>query len=85
MLSRVDGATAMFPANDHIGLGLLRAKHERGKRVPEDDIAWVRFGKTDAKLATMGPHLRRQAATGRSGAAAIGVAGVPAGVDGERG
>jgi hypothetical protein len=39
-----------------------------------NDIPWIKFGKTDDKLATMGPHLRRQAATGRSGVAAIGVA-----------
>jgi hypothetical protein len=37
-------------------------------------IPWVKFGKDDDKLAVMGPHLRRQAATGRSGVAAIGVA-----------
>jgi hypothetical protein len=37
-------------------------------------IPWVRFGKDQAKLAVMGPHLARQAATGRSGVAAIGVA-----------
>jgi DNA-binding LacI/PurR family transcriptional regulator len=36
MLSRMDGATAVFTANDHIALGLLRALHERGKRVPQD-------------------------------------------------
>jgi hypothetical protein len=39
-----------------------------------NDIPWIKFGKDDDKLATMGPHLRRQAATGRSGVAAIGVA-----------
>jgi hypothetical protein len=39
-----------------------------------NDIPWIKFGKTDDKLATMTPHLRRQAATGRSGVAAIGVA-----------
>jgi hypothetical protein len=37
-------------------------------------IPWVRFGKDQAKLAVMGPHLARQEATGRSGVAAIGVA-----------
>src|SRR5205809_3345331 len=37
-------------------------------------IAWVRFGKGEAKLEVMAPHLGRQAATGRSGVAAIGVA-----------
>src|ERR687894_2766510 len=41
-----------------------------------NDIPWVRFGKDDvgAKLELMRPHLARQAATGQSGVAAIGVA-----------
>src|SRR5690242_20382885 len=39
-----------------------------------NDIPWIKFDKDDDKLATMAPHLRRQAATGRSGVAAIGVA-----------
>jgi hypothetical protein len=39
-----------------------------------NDIAWVRFGKGEAKLEVMAPHLARQAATGRSGVAAVGVA-----------
>jgi hypothetical protein len=37
-------------------------------------IPWINFGKGDDKLAVMGEHLRRQAATGCSGVAAIGVA-----------
>jgi hypothetical protein len=37
-------------------------------------IPWVRFGKDEAKLAVMAPHLARQAAAGQSGVAAIGVA-----------
>jgi hypothetical protein len=37
-------------------------------------IAWVRFGKGEAKLEVMAPHLARQAGTGRPGVAAIGVA-----------
>jgi hypothetical protein len=42
----------------------------------DNDIPWVRFGKDDVggKLELMRPHLDRQAATGRSGVAAIGVA-----------
>jgi hypothetical protein len=39
-----------------------------------NDIPWVRFGKGEAKLEVMAPHLARQAAAGRSGVAAIGVA-----------
>src|SRR5215468_8193244 len=38
------------------------------------DIPWVKFGKDEAKLAVMTPYLARQAASGRSGVAAIGVA-----------
>ena len=39
-----------------------------------NDIPWVRFGKDEAELEVMQPHLARQASTGRSGVAAIGVA-----------
>jgi len=39
-----------------------------------NDIPWVQFSKDDDKLAVMRAHLDRQAATGRSGVAAIGVA-----------
>jgi hypothetical protein len=39
-----------------------------------NSIPWVRFGKDDRKLVVMRPHLERQALTGRSGVAAIGVA-----------
>src|SRR2546421_7693750 len=39
-----------------------------------NDVPWVKFGKDDDKLAVMTPHLRRQAVTGTSGVAAIGVA-----------
>jgi hypothetical protein len=39
-----------------------------------NNIAWIKFGKDDDKLAVMTPHLHRQAATGWSGVAAIGVA-----------
>src|SRR6266567_7782134 len=37
-------------------------------------ISWVRFGKDDRKIDVMQPYLDRQAATGRSGVAAAGVA-----------
>jgi hypothetical protein len=39
-----------------------------------NNIPWVKFAKGEDKLATMGEHLARQAATGVSGVAAIGVA-----------
>ena len=38
-----------------------------------NDIPWIRFKKEDRKAEVMAPYLRRQAATGRSGVAAIGV------------
>src|SRR5487761_1767732 len=37
-------------------------------------IPWVKFGKADRKIDVMAPYLARQAAAGRSGVAAIGVA-----------
>jgi hypothetical protein len=40
----------------------------------DNHIPWVRFGKEDRKAEVMAPYLDRQAATGRSGVAAIGVA-----------
>jgi hypothetical protein len=44
-------------------------------RFAEDNrIPVVRFGKTDRKIETMRPYITAQAATGRSGVAAIGVA-----------
>src|SRR5215468_11428002 len=36
-------------------------------------IPWVKFGKDDRKIAVMQPHIEAQAATGRSGVAAVGV------------
>ena len=35
-LARIPEVTAVFAANDHLALGLLRALHERGRRVPHD-------------------------------------------------
>jgi DNA-binding LacI/PurR family transcriptional regulator len=35
-LARMPGVTAVFCANDHMALGLLRALAEGGRRVPED-------------------------------------------------
>jgi DNA-binding LacI/PurR family transcriptional regulator len=36
MLARMTDVTAVFAANDHLALGILRAFHEHGRRVPED-------------------------------------------------
>jgi DNA-binding LacI/PurR family transcriptional regulator len=36
ILARMNDVTAVFAANDHLALGILRALHERGRRVPED-------------------------------------------------
>jgi DNA-binding LacI/PurR family transcriptional regulator len=36
MLARMPEVTAVFAANDHLALGLLRALHESGRRVPGD-------------------------------------------------
>ena len=36
-------------------------------------IPWVRFGKDDRKVDVMQPHIQAQAATGKSGVAAVGV------------
>lgn len=36
MLARMPDVTAVFAANDHLALGILRAMHERGRRVPAD-------------------------------------------------
>jgi DNA-binding LacI/PurR family transcriptional regulator len=36
MLARIPELTAIFAANDHLAIGLLRALHERSRRVPQD-------------------------------------------------
>lgn len=36
ILARMNDVTAVFAANDHLALGILRALHERGRRVPQD-------------------------------------------------
>ena len=36
MLARMPDVTAVFAANDHLALGILRALSERGRRVPRD-------------------------------------------------
>ncbi|MGI8332882.1 LacI family DNA-binding transcriptional regulator [Actinomadura scrupuli] len=42
MLARMPEVTAIFAANDHLALGILRAMSERGRRVP-DEISIVGF------------------------------------------
>lgn len=42
MLARMPEVTAVFAANDHLALGLLRALFERGRSVP-DDVSVVGF------------------------------------------
>jgi DNA-binding LacI/PurR family transcriptional regulator len=42
ILARMNDVTAVFAANDHQALGILRALHEHGRRVPED-ISLVGF------------------------------------------
>jgi DNA-binding LacI/PurR family transcriptional regulator len=41
-LARIPEVTAVFAANDHLALGILRALHERSLRVP-DDVSVVGF------------------------------------------
>jgi DNA-binding LacI/PurR family transcriptional regulator len=36
ILARMSDVTAVFAANDHLALGVLRALNERGRRVPQD-------------------------------------------------
>jgi DNA-binding LacI/PurR family transcriptional regulator len=36
ILARMTDVTAVFAANDHLALGILRALHERGRSVPRD-------------------------------------------------
>jgi DNA-binding LacI/PurR family transcriptional regulator len=45
VLAQVPDARAIFVANDNMALGVLRALHERGRRVPED-VAIVGFDDT---------------------------------------
>ena len=36
MLARMPDATAIFAANDHLALGIMKAMRERGRRIPQD-------------------------------------------------
>jgi hypothetical protein len=51
-----------------------RFRREVEEFAARNDVPVIRFAKGDRKLEVMRPHLERQAATGRSGVAAIGVA-----------
>jgi len=72
-----------FPS-DHLGFpfpspALFNQMGQRFRRAlasfaDANNIPWIKFAKEDDKLAVMGPHIARQAATGVSGVAAIGVA-----------
>ncbi len=63
-----DPSPALF---DKIGQRFRRAVASFAEA---SSIPWVRFAKEDRKADVMAPYLRRQAATGRSRVAAIGVA-----------
>src|SRR5437764_7775810 len=56
---------------DKIGVAFRKAV---SRFADEERIPVVRFAKADRKIERMRPYLARQAATGRSGVAAIGVA-----------
>src|SRR4029078_7395951 len=36
MLARIPDCTAIFAANDHVALGIMRAMAEQGRRIPQD-------------------------------------------------
>jgi hypothetical protein len=55
---------------EHIGTRFRRSVESYAS---SNGIPWVRFGKEDRKIDVMQPHIRAQAATGRSGVAAVGV------------
>jgi hypothetical protein len=56
---------------DRIGIGFRRAVE---RFAVDEHIPVVRFAKGDRKIDRMGRYLTRQAATGRAGVAAIGIA-----------
>src|SRR6516165_2453004 len=56
---------------EHIGTRFRKAVESYAA---SNGIPWVRFGRDDRKIDVMQPHLRAQAATGKSGVAAVGVA-----------
>ena len=56
---------------EHIGTRFRKAVESYAS---SNGIPWVRFGKGDRKINVMQPYLQAQAATGRSGVAAVGIA-----------
>jgi hypothetical protein len=56
---------------EHIGMRFRQAVESYAA---SNGIPWVKFGKDVRKIDVMQPHLAAQAATGRSGVAAVGVA-----------
>jgi DNA-binding LacI/PurR family transcriptional regulator len=42
MLARIPDCTAIFAANDHVALGIMRAMAEQGRRIP-DDVSLIGF------------------------------------------
>jgi hypothetical protein len=56
---------------EHIGTRFRRSVESYASA---NEIPWVKFGKDDRKIDVMQPHIAAQAATGKSGVAAIGVA-----------
>jgi hypothetical protein len=55
---------------EHIGTRFRRAAESFADA---NGIPWVKFGKDDRKIDVMQPHIAAQAATGKSGVAAVGV------------
>jgi hypothetical protein len=54
---------------EHIGTRFRKAVESYADA---NEIPWVKFGKDDRKISVMQPHIEAQAATGKSGVAAIG-------------
>jgi hypothetical protein len=55
---------------EHIGTRFRRSVESYAS---SNGIPWVKFGKDDRKIDVMQPHIAAQAATGKSGVAAVGV------------
>ena len=65
-----------FPIPSPVLIGKIGDRFREAVRTfaGSNKIPLIKFGKDDRKITVMTPHLKRQAATGRSGVAAIGVA-----------